>query len=179
MTEQAKSWYKELWFWLLISPMLTLFVSVPIMLTTAFKGADDRVLDNYYKEGRMINHRFEEQALAFELGISGVIEFDWVIGELSFTSSQALTSPSIDVQFSHPAEAAQDFTITLRRMSPTRYRADLESLSRGRWYLSVRGTVAATGADQESRAWRIPDEINLADADASNRTRKTLIATAH
>lgn len=176
MTEQAKPWFKELWFWLLISPMLTLIVSVPIMVTTAFKGADDRVLDDYYKEGRMINHRFEEQTLAFELGISGVIEFDWVVGELSFTANQELDSASIDVQLSHPADAAQDLTMTLRKTSATRYRADIDSLSRGRWYLSVQGIVQQ---GEQERAWRIVDEINLADVDANNRTKKILIAIVH
>lgn len=172
----AKPWYKELWFWLLVSPMLTLVVSVPVMLTTAFKGADDRVLDNYYKEGRMINHRFEEHALAVQLGVTGVLAFDWTVGELWFTAEKPLTSNNLDLYFSHPANANKDFSLTLKQVSPNRYRADLDGMERGRWYISLQGTVNHEGVESH---WRIPSDVNLANVDASNRTSKELIATTH
>ena len=172
----AKPWYKELWFWLLISPMLTLIVSVPVMITTAFKGADDRVLDKYYKEGRMINHRFEEHALAVELGVGGTVQVDWAVGELWFLSTEVLPSNSLDIQFSHPANADKDFTLTLKQVSPKRYRADLVQLERGRWYISLLGVVSDNGVEKK---WRIPSDINLTDVDSTNRTRKELFATSH
>lgn len=185
----AKPWYKETWFWLLISPMLTLIVTIPIMITTAFKGADDRVLDNYYKEGRMINHRFEELALAVELNIGGLLKLDWQTGELWFESNQALEGASIQVDFSHPARADLDFSLPLKAVDATRFRADLSVMQKGRWYFVLQGTrpdhamaqasvtspVASPGtpqlqADQtpqnkqKANVWRIAGEVNLADA---------------
>ena len=152
----AKPWYKETWFWLLISPMLTLIVSVPIMLTTAFKGADDRVLDDYYKEGRMINNRFEAKALALEHDITASIEFDWVTGEAWLNANQPLPSDSLRLFFSHPAKADLDFSLTLKQVSAQRYRADIPSMARGRWYLELEGDI-------EGETWRISDEVNLAE----------------
>lgn len=147
----AKPWYKELWFWLLISPMLTLLVSVPIMLTTAFKGADDRVLDNYYKEGRMINHRFEEQKLAVLLNLHGEVAVDQKTRELWVSFKSPINVPQITLAFSHPAKKELDWTVDLTLTGPERYRAALPQVS-GRWYLLL------TGQHQE-QTWRIPSEI--------------------
>ncbi|WP_054113839.1 FixH family protein [Marinagarivorans algicola] len=195
--EIAKPWYREVWFWLLVSPMLTLIVTVPIMITTAFNGADDRVLDNYYKEGRMINHRFEEQALAVKLKIGGVITFDWQTGELWFNANQAISKTQLVVAFSHPADAALDFSLPLKQVDTQRFRADLTSMQKGRWYFALQGTLEEALAPQPLKAtpapagihkayeqkaslniWRIPGEVNLADA-TDGVSRVELKAVAH
>lgn len=157
----AKPWYKELWFWLLISPMLTLIVTVPIMLTTAFKGADDRVIDDYYKEGRMINNRFEAQALALTRGISGQLDFDWTVGEVWFVANTSLSEASLNLGFSHPAKAELDFSLTLKKASAKRYRADLPSMYKGRWYIYLEGGL--TDGEGE-KVWRLSETVNLTDS---------------
>lgn len=165
--KEAKPWFRELWFWLLISPMLTLIVTVPIMITTAFKGADDRVLDNYYKEGRMINHRFEEQALAVKLNIAGVIAFDWQTGELWFEANQSLSGMKLVVEFSHPAQANLDFVLPLIQVDSRRFRADLVPMEKSRWYFTLQGLMPGQEDTQEHKSqqvWRVPGEVNLADA---------------
>ncbi len=193
----AKPWYRELWFWLLVSPMLTLIVTVPIMITTAFKGADDRVLDNYYKEGRMINNRFEEQALAVNLKMGGVIVFDWQTGELWFNANQDIAKTHLLVAFSHPANAALDFSLPLKQVDARRFRADLTSMQKGRWYFALQGTLQEALAPQPLKAtptpagihkayeqkasltiWRITGEVNLADA-TDGVSRVVLKAVAH
>lgn len=161
----AKPWFKELWFWLLISPMLTLLVSVPIMLTTAFKGADDRVLDNYYKEGRMINHRFEEQKLAALLNLQGAISVNPSTQELSVLFKTPMNAPTITLEFSHPAAKERDFIVELSLTSPEHYWGMLPKVS-GRWY------VLLTGKHQD-RLWRIPAEITI---EAEGRTEQSFIA---
>ena len=173
----AKPWFRELWFWLLISPMLTLIVTVPIMITTAFKGADDRVLDNYYKEGRMINHRFEEQALAVSLNIAGVMEFDWQTGELWFEANQTLSNMNLVVEFSHPAYANLDFVLPLKSVDSRRFRADLVPMEKSRWYFTLQGAMKAEDSTKDNstkdnsakdnsltKIWRVPGEVNLADS---------------
>lgn len=160
-TNPVKPWYKELWFWLLVSPMLTLLVSVPIMLTTAFKGADDRVLDNYYKEGRMINHRFEEQKLASLLNLHGDIVVDQEAGLLQVNFKSPINVPEITLEFSHPAKKELDWTQTLKLTGPERYSAPINDAA-GRWY------VLLTGKHQD-KTWRIPSEIVI---EPSGRTRQ-------
>ena len=154
MQLQAKPWYRQLWFWLLISPMLTLIVSVPIMLTTAFKGADDRVIDDYYKEGRMINNHFESLTLAVDLNIGGNLHVDWQTGEVWFVANQPLADDALALNFSHPAKVEFDFAVELRSVDNTRYRGDLPSMQKGRWYMSLQG--AYLGAP-----WRIASEWDL------------------
>ncbi len=158
MTDIAKPWYRELWFWLLISPMLTLIVTIPLMISTAFKGADDRVIDDYYKEGRMINHRFEAQRMAVALNIRADIVFDWESGELWLTVNQSLPDETLTLLFSHPAKAKFDFSLLLRRVDELRYRVDLPSMQRSHWYLSLEGLSNA-------KVWRISADTDLGTTD--------------
>jgi hypothetical protein len=171
-----KPWYRELWFWLLVAPLLTLLVSVPIMLITAFKGADNRVVDNYYHEGRMINHRFEEQALAVELGISGQLGFDWASGEVWFISNKLLDVPALNLLFSHPSRANQDFQVVLYNVGERRYRADLSSMSKGRWYIALQGIDPS---QTPLKPWRLLAEINIAPKDGFETDYFELAATLH
>ena len=167
MTDIAKPWYKELWFWLLISPMLTLIVTIPMMITTAFKGADDRVIDDYYKEGRMINNRFDAQRIAFALNLKGELVFDWLSGELWFTANQALPDEILTLLFSHPAKKKFDFSLVLRRVDDFRYRVDLPSMQRSHWYLSLEGL-------HDDAVWRI-----TADAELDATDTVLMVAVEH
>lgn len=161
-TTPAKPWYKELWFWLLVSPMLTLLVSVPIMLTTAFKGADDRVLDNYYKEGRMINHRFEEQKLASLLNLHGDIVVDLDTGLLQIIFKSPINVPEISVEFSHPAKKELDWTQTIKLTGPDRYSGSVDEVA-GRWYVVLTG-------EHQGQVWRIPTEIVIEPSGRSSQS---------
>ncbi len=155
--------YREPWFWLLLSPMLTLIVSVPIMLTTAFRDADDRVLDDYYKEGRMINSRFETEILASQLGIAGEVMIDRALQEVWFITTPTLDIPTIELQLSHPAKAAWDHTLTLKQTTPGRFRAELPTLHGDRWYLMLLGQAPtqALPDGETGRRWRLHAEVRL------------------
>ena len=55
-TEQdVKPFYRKFWFWFVFTPLIVVVCVSLTMVTVAFRHADDVVIDNYYKEGRMIN----------------------------------------------------------------------------------------------------------------------------
>lgn len=148
--------HKEPWFWMVLGPLLVVMVVSITMAFVAFRVADDRVKDDYYKEGRMINKRFAEEETAIALAVRGEVQFDFTTGEV-WVDLQAKRLPSqLLLMFSHPSDAGKDETLTLRKISSNRYRGDLSRRFEGRWYLIV-GTSESVEADN----WRVTTELDF------------------
>lgn len=150
--------YKEPWFWMVMGPLLVVVVVVLSMAGVAIWVADDRVQDNYYKEGRMINKHFAEEELALALNVSGVIDFDFTAAEVLVDLDAAQLPAQLELTFSHPAEADNDLTVIMSRVDEQRYRADLPPLQPGRWYL-----IIANHQLEASERWRVTTEVNFRD----------------
>ena len=157
MNETAKTpAYKEPWFWAVMGPLLVVIVVSLSMAGVAIWGADDRVNDDYYKEGRMINKHFAEEERALSLAVRGSLEFDFTTAEV-FAQMEAKRLPAeLQLTFSHPSAAAQDLTVVMQRIGDGRYRADLPALSQGRWYLIIGNHSAAT-----DDRWRVSTEVDF------------------
>lgn len=148
--------YKEPWFWAVMAPLLVVIVVSLSMAGVAIWVADDRVKDDYYKEGRMINKHFAEEELALSLAVRGSLEFDFTTAEV-FARVEAKQLPAeLELTFSHPSAAAQDLTVVMQRIGEGRYRADLPALTQGRWYLII-GNHQAPAGDR----WRVSTEVDL------------------
>lgn len=148
--------YKEPWFWAVMGPLLVVIVVSLSMAGVAIWVADDRVKDDYYKEGRMINKHFAEEELALSLAVQGSLEFDFTTAEV-FAQLAAKTLPNeLELTFSHPSAAAQDLTLVMQRIGEGRYRADLPTLAQGRWYLII-GNRSMSSADR----WRVSTEVDF------------------
>lgn len=153
---KKKTAYKEPWFWAVMGPLLVVIVVSLSMAGVAIWVADDRVKDEYYKEGRMINKHFAEEELALAQAVRGSLEFDFTTAEV-FAELDAETLPmELELSFSHPASAEQDVTVVMQRIAEGRYRADLPALAQGRWYLIIGNRP--TSADDR---WRVTTEIDF------------------
>ena len=64
-------WYKQFWAWFILTPLIVVVLVWIPFLTIVVKNADDTVIDNYYKEGRMINQRADQDRRAQTLGLAG------------------------------------------------------------------------------------------------------------
>ena len=122
----------------------------------AYKGADDRVVDDYYSLGKTINNRFEADKRAVALGLSAEVVFDLQTGEIWLSLEGLPSAPPLDLVLSHPFKASLDQTLRLKPVSQGRYRADFAQLAIGRWYLSL--TPAQV---DEASTWRLLGEIDL------------------
>ncbi len=148
--------YKEPWFWAVMGPLLVVIVVSLSMAGVAIWVADDRVKDEYYKEGRMINKHFAEEELALAQAVRGSLEFDFTTAEV-FAELDAETLPmELELSFSHPSSAEQDVTVVMQRIAEGRYRADLPALAQGRWYLII-GNRSESAEDR----WRVTTEIDF------------------
>ena len=154
---QNKSWHQEIWFWVVVAPLIVAIIGSFIGLYIAIDGADDRVKDDYYTEGKMINHRFAADKVAQVLGVKAQLQFDMRSGEVLIDlAGLAYFPPKLDLVLSHPLRAQQDQTLVLKLVDASRYRADFSQLLVTRWYLQLSPSEAA-----EQDKWRLMGEIDL------------------
>lgn len=174
-TLEVKPWYQQPWAWFILSPLIVVVIWSSILLTVAFKKADDVVKDNYYKEGRMINQRLEEDKAAKTLGIKGTLTFDLEVGEIVLNISavdMSVLPKHLALSLDHPVEADYDISISLIEISPGYYTGELERKISNRWYFRLAPLPGEEGKDSSPKSavspeesknnWRLIGEINLA-----------------
>jgi hypothetical protein len=131
-------WYRQFWPWFLIALPATVVVAALTTVVIASRGADDLVVDEYYKNGLAINRQLEKQQRAAQLGISATlaIEGQGVIAQLT----GPVADTQLDLLLSHPLEADRDISLPLRRTAPGVYAADAALSGSARWHWTLRNT---------------------------------------
>jgi hypothetical protein len=160
--QQSKKWYQEFWAWFILSPLIVVVIVSSITVTIAVRNADDRVIDNYYKEGRMINMRMDEDLLAQTLKIRAEVNFDPLVNEVSVILSKNDEDypDNLALELSHPVEAAMDQIIILRQIKDGHYGGEFKTAPlKNRWYVRLR-SVDASSVDS-SASQNITEEIQL------------------
>ena len=158
MTEliEKKTWLQP-WFWLVMAPLMLSISTSLAFVYIAVSGADQRVVDDYYTEGKAINHRFEADKLALSLGVGAGVQVDTISGEVIVELTGLDYFPdSLSLYFSHPVKSTEDITLQLKKINTSRYRADLTKALKGRWYLQLSPTQTAP-----EKKWRLVGELDL------------------
>jgi uncharacterized protein len=161
-------WYRQFWFWFVFGPLIFIIIMCGFTVSIALKGADDVIIDNYYKEGRMINQALEQDERASELGLTGDLRFDRITGEILLTLANApsdikLMPEELLLMMGHPVKAAKDQLITLKAIAPGHYRGELLAKSEYSWYLTL---YPVNDIEQRNAApWSLSGEINFAVVD--------------
>ena len=151
---KAQVWYREPGVWLLISPLLLVFAVCSVLIYFAVIAPDDRVSDDYYKQGKLINHRFAAEQRAEQMGLEAKVNLDTLSGEVFLTlSGEPLGSDTLRLFFSHPAQAAQDFSLKLSAVRTNVYRGELPAALTGRWYVRLEPEVT------QQNPWRLKGSI--------------------
>lgn len=158
---KIKPWYREFWAWFILTPLI---VVVPVSLYTVFLAvyhADDRVVDNYYQEGRMINQRMDEDLAAARIGLIADIRFDQDIGEMTVQlhHQQSVFPTQIHLELSHPSDQALDHQLSLQHIAKGHYQTELHGTLSYRWYLRLRSDSAS--ANTVGDPWRLRGEIDF------------------
>lgn len=158
----SNPWYREPWAWFVLSPLIVVVISCSITVTIAVKNADDRVVDNYYKEGRMINTRMDEDIQAAHLAIAADMQFDHEVKELvvRLQTLEKVFPDSLTLEMSHISEQAQDHNIQLKHIAKGQYQAELEQPLQYRWYIRLRPTVVQESTED---LWRLRGSINFSE----------------
>jgi len=153
-------WYRQPWAWFIITPLIAVVCSSSVLVYLAVMHGDDVVMDNYYKQGRLINQRLEQDVQAQALHVRGQLEFDLDSGEvfLSLYSDGELPAELL-LLLNHPASEDLDQQLILRQIADNRYRGDLDRILGYRWYLRLLPTLDQE--NQNSAKWRLLSEIDF------------------
>ncbi|UZJ44732.1 FixH family protein [Marinimicrobium sp. C6131] len=153
-------WYRQPWFWFVMSPLIVVVCVSLSFVTVSVFHADDRVVDNYYKQGRSINQSFEQEARARALNLKADVEFDPVTGEILLNLTGNGTLPNVlHLLIGHPVNADQDQRVLLQKVRDGRYRGDLTRALSHRRYLTLLPEHDAT--QMRSAEWLLRGEIHF------------------
>lgn len=139
MSEAKSTWYKEPWFWMIITPLLVVIVAGFNLLYLAITTMDGVVVDNYYKDGRGIIARNEEDAFARQRGLAADVQ--WMPGNKVFlTLSGDLQIPpeQLDLLIVFPTSENFDIDVPLTHQGRGEYSGELPETVTGRRQLLLR-----------------------------------------
>ena len=151
--EDSEPWYRQFWPWFLIMLPGTVVVAGISMIFIANEGADDLVVDEYYKDGLAINRKLEKKELATQLGISAsmMISGDQIV----VATTGPVTQNQLKLLMSHPLESDQDFEVMLVQSVPGEYRGRLSNTVAPRWHWAL--------MSEGEQAWRLDGSLTAAD----------------
>lgn len=144
-------WYQQFWPWFLIMLPASVVVAGLTTMYIAHEGADDLVVDEYYKNGLAINRQLEKKERAVALGISASLEFS--AQSVAVTTAGDVGAGKLFLVLSHPMEANRDFSIELERLEPGFYAGSLDRPLFHRWHWILENRV--------SPAWRLDGSVDL------------------
>jgi hypothetical protein len=149
----TQPWYRQFWPWFLILLPATVVVASFYTLYLASSGADDLVVDEYYKDGLAINRQLEKKQLGEALGVTAELAFS---GELvTVQVAGPVDVAALNLLMSHPMEADRDFSVELKRIGQGVYRGALAGAVAPRWHW----TLESTGPE----AWRLDGSVASRD----------------
>ncbi|WP_052481002.1 FixH family protein [Gilvimarinus agarilyticus] len=161
-TNVPRPWQKEPWFWFVMTPLIVVVLVSSVTVTLAVKYADDTVIDNYYKEGRMINQSLEQDKRALQWGLTADMNWQAESGQLVVAlHSELIPMPaSLSLWLDHPFDERQDKFLILERSGDSHFTAPLAAHDT-LWY----ATLAPEQAESERRAapWRLRTEVNFTE----------------
>ena len=154
--EQRKPWYREPWVWLLIALPMSAVIGGMITIYLAISSADGLVVDDYYKRGKAINLDLARDEAAARHGV----EASLALGTEGDTVSLRLGAidgswpDTVRLSLLHPTRAGQDQLLMLRHVGEGNYRAAIDGLTQGHWYVQL-----------EADDWRLSGTLQVPQAE--------------
>ena len=145
----TEPWYRQFWPWFLILLPASVVVASLFTLYIANRGADDLVVDDYYKNGLAINRQLEKKQRSQELGITAALNFS--DQHVTAQIEGPVQAASLQLLLSHPLEADRDFTVSLSRIAAGIYQAVLLAPVAPRWHWTL--TL------EQPEGWRLDGDI--------------------
>ncbi len=135
--EDTKPWFKHFWPWFLICvPLASMFFSINYF-HLAVSTENSLVVDDYYKEGRVINVRLDKVEAARQLGLKTQLAISDGSVVLTFEEGAPESGEALSLNFYHTTLAAKDFSILLSRDANGVYRGSFENDIKSKWKISL------------------------------------------
>lgn len=174
--QEQKPWYQHPWLWIVLAPLITVVCVSMVTVTIAYRNADDVVIDNYYKQGRMINQSLEQDRRALDLNLKANLRFDRVTGEVFLQLPTRHELPKqLLLLVDHPFKASLDQQIILQEVAAGQYRGELEKNLAYSWYLSLMPELDKN--KRKEAEWLLSGEIDFERG--SDTVMKPRVVTSH
>ena len=151
--QQEDRWYANPWVWFVLCVPFSAVLFGAVMIISANYQPDDLVVDDYYKEGKGINRRIQQDVQAVQIGafarVLGITS-QGVLFEISGGSDE------LTLEMFHVTNKSQDLKIDMVRQSESQYTASSPLLAerlnaQGIWYLEIR---------DETSGWRLRQRVS-------------------
>jgi len=164
-----EAWYRQRWPWILMAGPAAVVVASLFTAWLAWRGSDQVVADDYYKQGLAVNREIARTERATALKLAGELSYEGIgVGDRVRVrlAGVAPADTALRVRLVHPARGEDDRVAMLARRGPVEGDAieyvgewqaaqPLASAVAVRWHVVV-----------ESRDWRLDAELLAADAPA-------------
>lgn len=152
-------WYKQFWPWFLFGlPAVSVVVGFSLVFISEFGflqfgGADSRVTDEYYKDGKTIELLVGKFEKAQSLGLSAhaTVCEGAVSVRLSATEGEYLPVV-LHLDIIHPTQGRFDQQVLLQKGQDGLYSGEFKPLHPSRWKFQL---------EDESRAWRMTGDAYI------------------
>jgi len=151
----TQPWYRQFWPWFLIALPASVVVAALATAYIAHRGADDLVVQDYYKDGLAINRQLKKEQRATQLDISAALQFS--ADAVRVKVAGPVTDMELQLLLSHPMEADRDFAVTLVRTGPHIYSGTLAQGVAPRWHWTIE--------PPQENGWRLNGTVQGTDID--------------
>ncbi|MCC5860406.1 MAG: FixH family protein [Gammaproteobacteria bacterium] len=153
----TKPWYRQRWPWLVMIPPAGGVFAGLSLLFTALASPNPMVVDDYSRIARYTEARMERDRAAAELGLSAELRVVAATDpedasqrvEMVIVSPRERLPVTLNLALRHPTRAELDREVLLRYDGDA-YRATVEDLGPGRYYLQL---------EPDTRSWRLTGEL--------------------
>lgn len=151
----SKPWYKQFWFWFVVSLPIAVVIAGFNMLYIAMSNPPSMVVDDYYKEGLAINQSLQLDKTASALNLVADVQFDVSQRRVSVIVKGSTVSQSLLLKMMHPTSESQDADIVLTQQADGVYIGQYDAELLHRYYLRL--------LPLPEKDWRIDGEINFSE----------------
>lgn len=150
----SKPWYQQFWFWFVAAIPLTAVAMGIGLLSVALNNPVELVKDDWSKEGRAINQRFEKQRAAQALGIQAQLDYDPATGRflLTYKSAEAHSPALLQLELIHPTLGKRDQILSLSPTPQGQYIAATNARLAGAYYVRLY---------DEAHSWQLDGQIHF------------------
>jgi hypothetical protein len=135
----SKPWYQQFWFWFVFSiPAASVILGVTLV-TIAINNRVELVKDDWSREGRAINQRFEKQRAALALGVAALVDYDpdRLTFSVQFSTTEAYQAPLLYLELIHPTLGKRDHRLLLSPTPRGDYHATTNTSLHGLYYVRL------------------------------------------
>ncbi|AJQ94602.1 FixH family protein [Gynuella sunshinyii] len=113
MNRDSAPWYKQVWLWLVLAPLIVVICASFLMLYLAISSNDGVVVDNFYKDGLAIKVREQQDEYATSRNIQARMSLENQIIRLSLSGNLDTLPAQLSLQIIFPTQASKDVNIVL------------------------------------------------------------------